>query len=547
MLILIFFFLLLNIPRLISSSIHPSCFWKMKHDEDEHGFLKIGCVFFPTIVQGPVEKEYFNDILNVPLPPENYKFALVLAFALDEVNRNPDLLPNKSLVFNFTENNCFRVSQLYSLYQNLEQDPEITPNYACKKIPCLMMITGPYWETSVMFRTYMEFYINQQIIQLTYGPSHPMLNDREKFPYLYQMAPKDTSLALAMVSVILHFRWNWIGLVISDNDQGKEFLSYLRRELENNTICLAFVNMIPINTQLYMSRAEAYYNQIDTSSTNVVIIYGDTDSTLSVSFQMWKSRGLQRIWVITSQWDVTISKREFIHDSSHMTLVFAQYHGEISGFKNFVQRMNPVEYTDDYLARLEWMNFNCEVSMSNCNTLKNCSLNDAMEWVLVRTSDMDFSDDSYDIYNAVYALAHTLHEMDLQQVDTQPMNNGKGKYSSCWKMNTVLKKTQFTNPVGDTVNMNQKGKLQKAYDIFHIWSLPPHGVTFKVKIGTYSPYFQHGPQIHVYEDMLEWSTGDRQVGLTQLYSLASNGLDIFTFRYTYRYSMPSANQDTIAF
>ena len=127
--------------------------------------------------------------------------------------------------------------------------------------------------------------------------------------------------------------------------------------------------------QLYMSRAELYYNKINTSTTNVVIIYGDTDSALPVSFQMWESRGLQKVWVIKSHWDVTTSKRDFMIDSSHMTLAFVHHHGEISGFKHFVQTMNSLKYTDEYLARMEWMKFNCEVFTSNCKTLKNCSLN----------------------------------------------------------------------------------------------------------------------------------------------------------------------------
>ena len=61
---------------------------------------------------------------------------------------------------------------------------------------------------------------------------HPVLSDHEKFPYLHQMASDHTSLALALVSFIIHFGWNWVGLVISDNDQGIQFLSYLRREME---------------------------------------------------------------------------------------------------------------------------------------------------------------------------------------------------------------------------------------------------------------------------------------------------------------------------
>jgi hypothetical protein len=29
------------------------------------------------------------------------------------------------------------------------------------------------------------------------------------------MAPKDMSLVLGMVSLMLHFHWNWVGLVVS--------------------------------------------------------------------------------------------------------------------------------------------------------------------------------------------------------------------------------------------------------------------------------------------------------------------------------------------
>ena len=80
-------------------------------------------------------------------------------------------------------------------------------------------------------------------------------------------------------------------------------------------------------------------------------------------------------------------------------------------------------------------------------------------------------------------------------------------------MYSLLRKTHFTNPVGDRVNMNQKEKLQAEYDIFQIWNFP-YGLGLKIKIGEFSTYFPHGKQLHLYEDMIEQSTGSRQVGLT---------------------------------
>ncbi|KAK7797737.1 hypothetical protein U0070_011552, partial [Myodes glareolus] len=381
------------------------------------------------------------------------------------------------------------------------------PNYHCKNLgACTVMLTGPSWIVYSMDGKGMHGLFPYQ---LTYGPFHPTLSDREQFPFLYQMAPEDTSLPLAMVSLILHFNWNWVGLTISDNDQGIQFLSYLRTEMEKNTLCFAFVNMIPLNIYLYMSRAEVYYNQILTSSSNVVIIYGETDSTLSVSFRIWTSRGMQRIWVTTSQFDVTTSKSDFLPELFHGTLAFAHHHAEISGFKNFFQSKNPLKYSDEYLARLEWMNFNCGVSAPMCNTLRNCSSNSSLEWLIAQTFDMAFSDGSYDIYNAVYTTAHAAHERLLQPMDNQEVHLG-----NCLKLYSILRKTHFTNPVGDRVTMNQKEKLQPEYDIFQIWNFP-NGLGLKVKIGMFSPYFPHGQQLHLYEDILEWAAGSRQVDVDQ--------------------------------
>ncbi|XP_038188447.1 vomeronasal type-2 receptor 116-like isoform X2 [Arvicola amphibius] len=411
-----------------------------------------------------------------------------------------------SVIGGILRSHCRSESQLHSCLQPSLNIDHYPPNYICKNWKmCAAVLSGPHWLISSIVGQSLDIYYSQQILQLTYGPFHPTLSDREQFPFLYQMAPEDTSLPLAMVSLILYFRWNWVGLTISDSDQGIQFLSYLRTEMEKYILCFAFVNMIPLSIHLYMSRAEVYYNQILMSSSNVVIIYGDTDNTLAVSFRMWTSRGTQRIWVTTSQFDVTTSKSDFSPELFHGTLEFAHHHAEISGLKNFIQKVNPLTYSDEHLAELEWMNFNCGVSASMCKTLRNCSSNGSLEWLLAQTFDMAFSDDSYDIYNAVYTMAHVFHETLLR-----PMDNQEEHLSNCFKLNSLLRKIHFTNPVGDRVTMNPKEKLQPEYDIFQIWNFP-NGLGLKVKIGMFSPYFPHGQQLRLYEDVLEWATGSRQM------------------------------------
>ena len=81
--------------------------------------------------------------------------------------------------------------------------------------------------------------------------------------------------------------------------------------MQRHGICLAFVNVIPENMQIYMTRATIYDKQIMTSSAKVVIIYGEMNSTLEVSFRRWEYLFARRIWITTSQWDVITIKRDF--------------------------------------------------------------------------------------------------------------------------------------------------------------------------------------------------------------------------------------------
>ena len=77
------------------------------------------------------------------------------------------------------------------------------------------------------------------IFQLYCGHFHLSLSDNEQFPHLYQISPKDTSLPLAMVSLVVHFRWNWIGAIVTNDDHGIQFLSELRGEMQKHIVCLS--------------------------------------------------------------------------------------------------------------------------------------------------------------------------------------------------------------------------------------------------------------------------------------------------------------------
>lgn len=59
------------------------------------------------------------------------------------------------------------------------------------------------------------------------------------------------------------------------------------------------------------------------------------------------------------------------------------------------------------------MKFNCQVMASKYKIIKNWSSNTPLDWHMLLTFDMAFSDGSNDTCNAVYAVAPALNMMLL--------------------------------------------------------------------------------------------------------------------------------------
>ncbi|XP_028622545.1 vomeronasal type-2 receptor 116-like [Grammomys surdaster] len=502
---LISFFLMLKLSMLWCYLVISRCLISLTDNVYQDGDMVIN-VFLPLYTyQTKLTEGTENTDIHQWTSPNNYQFVMALKFAIEEINTNAIILPNMSLGYSIYTAGPSQKDTMLSFLIWLTGQDKTLPNYNCKREEkSVAVITGTTWEISSIIGTLLGLYKHPQ---LTLGSFEPNMNDPGKFPSLYQIASKDSSLALGMVSLITHFRWNWIGLVFSDDEKGVHFVSELIPEMERNGIYLAFIEMIPVDHMFSIIESNVYYSPIARNSVKVVIIYGNTDSSLGVLFRTWEHIFPWRIWVTTSKWEVISAMRHFILDSFHGTLIFSQHHGEISTFKEFVKAVNPSKYPDDiFLSRLWEIYFDCAISNATCKSLKYCSSRGSLEFLPWYHFDMEMSDGSYHVYNAVYAVAHTLHKMHIQQVDIHGMKNrGRMKFAP-WKLNHILKNIQFMNPNGDPVTLNPSQNLYVEYDILNFWNFP-QGLGYKVKVVMFSPYMPNGKKLSLTEERIEWSIG----------------------------------------
>ncbi|EHB05951.1 Vomeronasal type-2 receptor 26 [Heterocephalus glaber] len=343
--------------------------------------------------------------------------------------------------------------------------------------------------------------------QLIFGGFDPEFSENSQFPSVHQMASKDESLALGMVSSMLHFHWTWVGLVITAGQNGFRFLSDVRGEMDKNGVCVAFVKMIKnaIASYLWSPKLQDFLSR-ETSPVNVVIIYYDTDSLNDINYQVRVHLVTWRVWVTNTQWHAELSGRNFILDSFHESLVFTHHYEEISGFDEFIQTATPFKYPEDTFLTLYWFrNFRCSFSDSDCS-LKDCTPNASLAWLPANRFDTAMSEGSYNAYNAVYLVAYSLQEMLLQQGEMQLMGSGDTTVFFLWQLHPFLKDLQFNSPTGEQVNLDKANKVGTKYDILNLWNFP-EGVRLRVKVGGFSPQAPLGQQLSVSEEMIEWAAG----------------------------------------
>lgn len=289
--------------------------------------------------------------------------------------------------------------------------------------------------------------------QLTFGPFDPVLTEGNQFSSLYQVAPKDTALTHGIASLMLHFSWNWVGVLISSDHRGAQILSDLRRELDRNGVCIAFVETVSFLGE------SLYYNSVHTksrileSSANVIVIYGDSTSFLTVIVNKWGKFISRFVWVMNSKWGGNRFHEYTMLDSFHGSLIFSPHHGEILGFIKFMQEATPAKYPEDIYLHILWnIYFNCSLLHSNCQIFENCLPNASLGLLPGNIFDMTMTEESYNVYNAAYAVAHSLHEMILSQVQDQTEANKDITLPFSWQVMSLLLLCTIRNRTPDSIN-----------------------------------------------------------------------------------------------
>ena len=118
-----------------------------------HLVRNLACLILQTLLQLKLMFQSSPVVIIMScfrIPQRRYEFFMVMFFATDEINKNPYILPNMSLLFITNIDLCQDTLGVLDIVPTSENNTEDFINYACGQYPpCDVDLTGPSWKTSL--------------------------------------------------------------------------------------------------------------------------------------------------------------------------------------------------------------------------------------------------------------------------------------------------------------------------------------------------------------------------------------------------------------
>ncbi|XP_034723595.1 extracellular calcium-sensing receptor-like [Etheostoma cragini] len=507
----------------------PSC--QLQGEFHLNGMHKAGDV----VLGGVFEIHFFSvfpdqSFISEPQEPTCHGFdvlgfrqAQTMAFAIDEINRNSNLLPNVTLGYSLYDN-CIQLGIGFRAALSLASDQEkkAVLHETCvgtiDRTPPILGIVGDSSSTrSIAISTVYGLY---RIPMVSYFATCSCLSDRQKFPSFFRTIPSDAFQVRAMIQILSHFGWTWAGLLVSDDDYGLHAAQSFQSDLvQTGGGCLAYAEVLPWgNDQAELRRI---VDVMKTSTACVVIVFAHESHMINLMEEVVRQnvRGLQ--WMASEAWTAAaVLQTPHLMPYLGGTLGIAIRRGEIPGLRDFLLQIRPdLQHNNSYgnsIVNQFWENtFQCRFAPPPTGWVEAggalCTGNEDLDNVETEFLDLSNLRPEYNVYKAAYALAYALDDM-LRCVP------GRGPFRghSCgnlqrlepWQLVYYLEKVNFTTPFGDQVSFDENGDALPIYDIMN-WLWLPDGRTKVQNVGAVKESFKD-EELILDEDKIFWNFESQQ-------------------------------------
>ncbi|XP_062992880.1 vomeronasal type-2 receptor 116-like [Elgaria multicarinata webbii] len=415
---------------------------------------------------------------DLVIVPKNYQLLLAFAFAVKEINENPQILPNLTLGIRIYDSYDNPRRTYHATMLLLSLLDRLVPNYMCDTQNNLVAVIGGLdTEISLHIANILDSY---KILQVIYSPA-PVMNDKTPGLPFYQMVPQEALQNEGILSLLLHFRWTWIGLVVLDNDNGERFVQTVSPMFTQKGVCFAFIERIAkysCNTELrsMMEQGAKIYDKLLDKKVNVVVAHGESNSFALFRWLPYVALVYQRknkikgkVWITTAQIEFSsfVTQRDLDTKIFNGALSFRIHTNDLPEFKSFEESRNPSSAKGDGFIRDFWQ----------------------------QSFDCIFPDTAED---GLEAKICTGQEKTMSDTQSQKLQN-----EQWWQLHQFLRVVSFNNSAQNKIFFNEKGEVVAGLDVNNLKFFSNESF-LRVKVGMMDLQASLDHTLTIDEDAITW-------------------------------------------
>ncbi|XP_053356913.1 extracellular calcium-sensing receptor-like [Clarias gariepinus] len=454
--------------------------------------------------------------------PRALRWMQTMTFAVAEINQRQDLLPNLSLGYHIRDScDDIPVSIKNSLLL-VNGQPEKARGSGCANVirqPSPVIVGDAASGISMaLLRTLGSF----NIPLVSYFASCSCLSSTKEFPTFMRTMPSDEFQIKALAKLVHYFQWTWVGVIGVESDYARFAIQLFLKESARYHVCSAYVQFYPVT--LTSEAVQELMGTIKASRATVILNFSGESEVQTILRECRRQNITHVQWIASEAWATSQTLLSEFHDLLQGTLGFAIRKGEIPDLGAYLKEINiSSAETSRFLAEFWEETFNCRINGSlnihihskEGQNRESCSGKESLDNVYSIFTDVSQLRVSFNVYKAVYLIAHALHEMSTCVPGQGPFRNG-----TCGSVNPILpsqlmsymKRTNFTT-LGEFVHFDDNGDPIASYDLMN-WQVASDGLLKLVKVGFYDASLKENSGLVINESMIMWQKNNKQAPIS---------------------------------
>uniref|UniRef100_A0A8C1RCD6 Glutamate receptor, metabotropic 6a n=1 Tax=Cyprinus carpio TaxID=7962 RepID=A0A8C1RCD6_CYPCA len=435
-----------------------------------------------------------------------------MLYALDQINSDPELLPNITLgarILDTCSRDTYALEQSLTFVQALIQKD--TSDIRCsngeqpiiRKPERVVGVIGASGSSvSIMVANVLRLF---EIPQISYASTAPELSDNNRYDFFSRVVPPDSYQAQAMVDIVKALGWNYVSTLASEGNYGESGVdAFVQISREAGGLCIA--QSIKIPREPKPGEFDKIIKRLmETPNARGVIIFAHEDDIKQVLEAARKSNLTGHFkFVGSDSWGAKSSPILDQEEVAEGAVTILPKRASIEGFDQyFTTRSLENNRRNIWFAEFWEDDFRCKLTRPGIKIdpeKKKCTGKERIG----RDSHYEQEGKVQFVIDAVYAMAHALHNMHQ---DLCP-----GATGVCDKMDPVegrlllsyIHSVNFNGSAGTAVLFNENGDAPGRYDIFQYQMTNTTNPGYRV-IGQWT----NNLRLNV-EDM-QWTGGSRQM------------------------------------